>query len=42
MKMIKTRLRNQLSDCNLSNLMKIGVKGPQLESVCFEDILDVF
>ena len=42
MKMIKTRLRNRLSDCNLSNLMKIAVEGPQLESVCFEEILDVF
>ena len=42
MKMIKTRLRNRLSDCNLSNLMKIAVEGPQLESACFEEILDVF
>ena len=42
MKMIKTRLRNRLADCNLSNLMKIAVEGPPLESVCFQEILDVF
>ena len=42
MKMIKTRLRNRLSDCNLSNLMKIAVEGPQLESVCFEEIFRCF
>ena len=33
MKMIKTRLRNRLSDCNLSRLMKIAVEGPELSDI---------
>ena len=32
MKMIETRLKNQLSDSSLNNLMKIAVEGPQLEN----------
>ncbi len=40
--MIKTRLRNRLADCNLSNLMKIAVEEPPLKNACFEEILDVF
>ena len=42
MKMIKTRLRNRLSDCNLNNLMKIAVEGPQMENITSEEILNVF
>ena len=42
MKMVKTRLRNRLSDCNLSRLMKIAVEGPELNDVPFEEILAVF
>lgn len=42
MKMIKTRLRNRLSDCNLERLMKIADEGPQIGSVPFEEILEVF
>ena len=42
MKLIKTRLRNRLSDINLSRLMKIAVEGPELSCVPFEEILDVF
>ena len=40
--MIKTRLRNRLSDSNLSRLMKIAVEGPELSSVPFEEILHIF
>ena len=32
MKIVKTRLRNRLSDCNLARLMKIAVEGPELDS----------
>ena len=42
MKMIKTRLRNRLSDCNLSRLMKLAVEGPELSDIPFDEILDVF
>lgn len=42
MKMVKTRLRNRLSDCNLARLMEIAVKGPALNDVPFEEILTVF
>ena len=42
MKMIKTRLRNRLSDCNLSRLMLIAIEGPELKEVNFEEILNVF
>ena len=43
MKMIKTRLRNRLSDCNLDRLMKIAIEGPaELNSVAFDEILDIF
>ena len=42
MKMVKTRLRNRLSDENLPRLMRIAIEGPELESVNFEDILDIF
>ena len=34
--------RNHLSDCNLSRLMKMAVEGPELSSVPFDEILDVF
>ena len=42
MKMIKTRLRNRLSDLNLCSLMRIAIEGPNLIDVHFEEILDVF
>ena len=42
MKMNKTRLRNRLSDCNVSRLMKIAMEGPELSSVPFDEILAVF
>jgi len=42
MKMIKTRLRNRLSDCNLARLMRIAIEGPELPAVDFTEILEVF
>ena len=36
------KFRNHLSDCNLSRLMKMAVEGPELSSVPFDEILDVF
>ena len=42
MKMIKTRLRNRLPDCNLSRLMRIAIEGPELQLVNFNDILEVY
>ncbi len=42
MKMIKTRLRNRLSDENLTHLMRIAIEGPDLSEVNFNEILDIF
>ena len=42
MKMIKTRLRNRLSDVNLARLMRIAIEGPELSTIDFKEILDVF
>ena len=41
MKMVKSRLHNRLSDDNLPRSMRIAI-GPELESVNFEEILDIF
>ena len=41
-KLIKTKLPNRLSDEILVKLMHIQIKGPQLMSVNFEAILDIF
>ncbi len=42
MKMIKTRLRNRLSDENLTHLMRIAIEGSDLSEVNFNEILDIF
>ena len=42
MKMIKTRLRNRLSDENLTHLMRIAIEGPDMKEVDFNEILDIF
>ncbi len=42
MKMIKTRLRNRLSDENLTHLMRIAIEGLNLSEVNFNEILDIF
>ena len=42
MKLIKTRLRNRLSDSNLEHLIKIAIEGPSISSVDFNKILDIF
>ena len=42
MKMIKTRLRNRLSDDNLQHLMRVAIEGPELKDVDFNAILEVF
>ena len=42
MKQIKTRLRNRLNDANLSHLMRIVIEGPELSSINFDEVLEVF
>ena len=42
MKLIKTRLRNRLSDDNLSRLMRIAIEGPELLKVNFDEVLNIF
>ncbi len=42
MKLIKTRLRSRISDANLARLMRITIEGPELTSIDFNEILDVF
>ena len=43
MKTIKTRLRNRLTDTNLSNLMKIAIEGPcELNDCDLEQIVDMW
>ena len=42
MKLIKTRLRNRLSDVNLARLMRIAIEGPEPTSVNFDEVLEIF
>ena len=42
MKMIKTRLRNRLTDVTLAQLMRTAIEGSDHTSVNFEEILEVF
>ncbi len=42
MKMIETRLRNRLSDENLTHLMRIAIEGPDLSEVNLNEILNIF
>ena len=42
MKQIKSRLCNRLSNANLAHLMRITIKGPELSSVNFDEVLEVF
>ena len=42
MKLVKTRLRNRISDTNLARLMRIVIEGPELSSIDFNKIVDTF
>ena len=42
MKLIKTHLRNRISDVNLAELRKIEVEGPELKPVEFQQVLGIF
>ena len=42
MKQIKTRLRNRLTNDNLAHLMRIAIEGPELSSVNFDEVFEVF
>ena len=42
MKQIKTRFRNRLNDANQSHLMRIAIEGPELSSINFDEVLEVF
>ena len=41
LKMIKTRLRSRLSDCSVTQLMRISIEGPEIDAVEFEEILEI-
>ena len=41
LKMVKSRLRSWLSDENLDRLLRIAIEGPELESVNYEEVLDI-
>ena len=42
MKLVKTRLRNRITDDNLARLMHIAIEGPELTVVDFDKVLDIF
>ena len=42
MKLVKTRLRNRITDDNLARFMRIAIEGPELTAIDFEKILDIF
>ena len=42
MKLVKTRLRNRITDDNLARLMHIAIEGPEFTVVDFDKILDIF
>ncbi len=42
LKLVKTRLRSQISDSNLTKLMRIAIEGLDLARVDFNEIVDVF
>ena len=41
-KLVKTRLRRRISDSNLAKLMRIAIEAPDLTTVDFNEIIDVF
>ena len=41
LKMIKTRLRSRLSDCSVAQLMRISIRGPEIDALEFEGILEI-
>ena len=42
LKMIKTRLRSRLSDCSVAQHMSILIEGSEIDTVEFEEILNIF
>ena len=42
MKLIKTHLSSRISDVNLARLMRITIEGPELASIDFKEILEIF
>ena len=42
LKWIKTKLHNRISDCNLARLMHNAIQGPELLSVDFTNVLEVY
>ena len=42
MKLIKTRIRNSITDQNLGQLMRIATEGPELSAVNFDKVLEIF
>ena len=41
MKLVKTRLRNRITDDNLARLMRIAIEGPELTAIDFENIFGI-
>ena len=37
MKIVKTRLRNCISDCNLARSLRIAIEEPELSSIVFDE-----
>ena len=42
LRMIKTWLRSNLSDCSVAQLMRVSIEGPEIDAVVFEEILEIF
>ncbi len=41
-KLIKTRIRNSITDQTLGRLMRIAIEGPELLAVNFDKVLEIF
>ena len=42
MKLIKTCIRNCITDQNLGRLMRIAIEGPEFSAVNFDEVLELF
>ena len=40
-KFIKTRIRNNITDENLDQLMRIAIEGAELSAVNFDEVLEI-
>ncbi len=42
MRLIKTRIRNSITDQSLGRLMRIATEGPEHSAVNFDEVLEIF